>query len=287
MDIVDDMDFLSSRSNTGKQKAKVVLASGEDRSKVEGFITRRGSELALKHLSLKFGGSLFDKLPKLWECLTEVLVPEIPSDQQKIDLKIESISDPQVLINNIQVVRSIAPVMEETLKPRLLSLLPCIFKCVRHSHVAVRLAASRCVMTMAKSMTTDVMAAVVESAIPMLGDLTCISGRQGAGMLIGLLVQGLGVELVPYSPLLVVPLLRCMSDVDSSVRQSVTRSFAALVPMLPLARGVPPPVGLSKDLSSNAEDAKFLEQLLDNSHIDDYKLCTELKVQLRRYFSLD
>ncbi|AEE79207.1 ROOT GROWTH DEFECTIVE 3 [Arabidopsis thaliana] len=283
MDIVDDMDFLSSRSNTGKQKAKVVLASGEDRSKVEGFITRRGSELALKHLSLKFGGSLFDKLPKLWECLTEVLVPEIPSDQQKIDLKIESISDPQVLINNIQVVRSIAPVMEETLKPRLLSLLPCIFKCVRHSHVAVRLAASRCVMTMAKSMTTDVMAAVVESAIPMLGDLTCISGRQGAGMLIGLLVQGLGVELVPYSPLLVVPLLRCMSDVDSSVRQSVTRSFAALVPMLPLARGVPPPVGLSKDLSSNAEDAKFLEQLLDNSHIDDYKLCTELKVQLRRY----
>ncbi|KAL1212506.1 TATA-binding protein-associated factor BTAF1 [Cardamine amara subsp. amara] len=283
MDIVDDLDFLSSRSNAGKQKAKVVLTGSEDRSKVEGFITRRGSELALKHLSLKFGGSLFDKLPKLWECLTEVLVPEIPADQQNIDLKIESISDPQVLINNIQVVRSIAPVMEETLKPRLLSLLPCIFKCVRHSHVAVRLAASRCVMTMAKSMTTHVMAAVVENAIPMLGDMTCINARQGAGMLIGLLVQGLGVELVPYSPLLVVPLLRCMSDVDSSVRQSVTRSFAALVPMLPLARGVPPPVGLSKDISSNAEDAKFLEQLLDNSHIDDYKLCTELKVTLRRY----
>lgn len=283
IDIVDDLDFLSSRSNAGKQKSKAVLAGGEDRSKVEGFITRRGAELALKHLSVKFGGSLFDKLPKLWECLTEVLVPVTPEDQQDFDLKMESVSDPQVLINNIQVVRSVAPVMEETLKPRLLSLLPCIFKCVRHSHVAVRLAASRCVMTMAKSMTTNVMAAVVENAIPMLGDLTCVNARQGAGMLIGLLVQGLGVELVPYSPLLVVPLLRCMSDVDSSVRQSVTRSFAALVPMLPLARGVPPPVGLSQDLSSNAEDAKFLEQLLDNSHIDDYKLCTELKVTLRRY----
>ncbi|CAH8382756.1 unnamed protein product [Eruca vesicaria subsp. sativa] len=283
IDIVDDLDFLSSRSNAGKQKAKVALAGSEDRSNVEGFITRRGAELALKHLSVKFGGSLFDKLPKLWECLTEVLVPVVPEDQQNFDLKIESVSDPQVLINNIQVVRSVAPVIEETLKPRLLSLLPCIFKCVRHSHVAVRLAASRCVMTMAKSMTINVMAAVVENAIPMLGDLTCINARQGAGMLIGLLVQGLGVELVPYSPLLVVPLLRCMSDVDSSVRQSVTRSFAALVPMLPLARGVPPPVGLSQDLSSNAEDAKFLEQLLDNSHIDDYKLCTELKVTLRRY----
>lgn len=103
IDIVDDLDFLSSRSNAGKQKSKAVLAGGEDRSKVEGFITRRGAELALKHLSVKFGGSLFDKLPKLWECLTEVLIPVTPEDQQNFDLKIESVSDPQVLINNIQV----------------------------------------------------------------------------------------------------------------------------------------------------------------------------------------
>lgn len=106
IDLIDDLDFLSSRSNAGKQKAKAVVAGGEDRSKVEGFITRRGSELALKHLSVKFGGSLFDKLPKLWECLTEVLVPGIPADQQNIVLKTDSISDPQVLINNIQVIPS-------------------------------------------------------------------------------------------------------------------------------------------------------------------------------------
>lgn len=186
------------------------------------------------------------------------------------------------VVLDLQVVRSIAPLLSETLKPKLLTLLPCIFKCVRHSHVAVRLAASRCITSMAKSMTTDVMGAVIETAIPMLGDMTSVHARQGAGMLISLLVQGLGVDLVPYATLLVVPLLRCMSDVDHSVRQSVTRSFAALVPLLPLARGLPPPVGLSEGLSRNAEDAKFLEQLLDNSHIDDYKLCTELKVTLRR-----
>lgn len=172
--------------------------------------------------------------------------------------------------------------LDETLKPRLLTLLPCIFKCVCHPHVAVRLAASRCITSMAKSMTTDVMGAVIENAVPMLGDVTSVHARQGAGMLISLLVQGLGVELVPYAPLLVVPLLRCMSDCDPSVRQSVTRSFASLVPLLPLARGLPPPPGLSEGLSRNGEDARFLEQLLDNSHIDDYKLCTELKVTLRR-----
>lgn len=284
LEVIDDQDFLTFGSTAGKQKSKVpMLAGGEDRSRIEGFISRRGSELALKHLCEKFGAFLFDKLPKLWDCLTEVLVPGSPADEHRIELAIESVKDPQILINNIQVVRSIAPLLSETLKPKLLTLLPCIFKCVRHSHVAVRLAASRCITSMAKSMTTDVMGAVIETAIPMLGDMTSVHARQGAGMLISLLVQGLGVDLVPYATLLVVPLLRCMSDVDHSVRQSVTRSFAALVPLLPLARGLPPPVGLSEGLSRNAEDAKFLEQLLDNSHIDDYKLCTELKVTLRRY----
>lgn len=172
--------------------------------------------------------------------------------------------------------------LNEDLKLKLFALLPYIFKCVRHSHVAVRLASSRCITSMAKSMSMHVMGAVIENAIPMLGDATSVNARQGAGMLISLLVQGLGVELVPYAPLLVVPLLRCMSDCDQSVRQSVTHSFAALVPLLPLARGLPPPVGLSEGFSRSTEDAKFLEQLLDNSHIDDYKLSTELKVTLRR-----
>ncbi|KAJ6763217.1 SNF2/RAD54 HELICASE FAMILY [Salix purpurea] len=283
-EIVDDQDLLSFGISTGKQKSKVhMLAGGEDRSRVEGLISRRGSEHALKHLCEKFGAHLFDKLPKLWDCLVEVLKPGSPSDEQQFEKTIASIKDPQILINNIQVVRSISPLLDEALKPKLLTLLPCIFKCVRHSHVAVRLAASRCITSMAKSMTTNVMAAVIENAIPMLGDVSSVHARQGAGMLISSLVQGLGVELVPYARLLVVPLLRCMSDCDHSVRQSVTRSFAALVPLLPLARGLAPPSGLNEGLARNAEDAQFLEQLLDNSHIDDYKLCTELKVTLRRY----
>lgn len=179
-------------------------------------------------------------------------------------------------------VRSIAPFLDVTLRQKLLTLLPCIFRCVRHSHIAVRLSASRCITAMAKSMTLDVMGVLIENVVPMLGDMSSVRARQGAGMLVSLLVQGLGLELVPYSPLLVVPLLRCMSDCDHSVRQSVTHSFAALVPLLPLARGVSPPVGLTDRLSRNKEDALFLEQLVDNSHIDDYKLPFELNVTLRR-----
>ncbi|XP_058072193.1 TATA-binding protein-associated factor BTAF1 [Magnolia sinica] len=288
-EVIEDQDLLSFGKATGNQKTKAqMLSSGEDRSRVEGFISRRGSELALKHLCEKFGGSLFDKLPKLWDCLTEVLKPGgteglVPTNEWKMTQTIDSLKDPQALINNIQVVHSIAPMVDETLKSKLLTLVPCIFECVRHHHVAVRLAASRCIASMAKSMTNCVMGAVIEKVIPMLGDSDSVHSRQGAGMLVSLLVQGLGVELVPYAPLLVVPLLGCMSDCDHAVRQSVTHSFAALVPLLPLARGLPPPVGLCETLSRNTEDAQFLEQLLDNSHIDDYKLSAELKVTLRRY----
>ena len=117
----------------------------------------------------------------------------------------------------LQVVRSITPHLAEPLRPQLLSLLPCILGCVRHLHVAVRLAAARCITSMAKSLADDVMVLVIENVIPMLSDLSSVCARQGAGMLLSLLVQGLAVELVPYAPFLVVPLLKCMSDPDGSV----------------------------------------------------------------------
>ncbi|KAK1266024.1 Chromatin structure-remodeling complex protein SYD [Acorus gramineus] len=283
VEMIEDQDLLSFGKSTSNQKTKIhMLSPGEDRSKLEGFISRRGSELALKHLCEKFGGALFDRLPKLWECLTEVLRSCIPGEDQVMSI-IDNIKDPQIIINNMQIIRSLAPMLDVSLEPNLLTLLPCIIGCVRHYHVAVRLAASRCLTTMAKAMTTSVMGILIEKAIPMLGDSSSVHARQGAGMLVSLLVKGLGVELVPYAPYLVVPLLRCMSDCDHAVRQSVTRSFASLVPLLPLARGLPPPTGPSDSLSRSAEDSQFLEQLLDNSHIDDYKLFTDLKVTLRRY----
>ncbi|KAI3756166.1 hypothetical protein L1987_55982 [Smallanthus sonchifolius] len=284
IEIIEEQDLLPFGSNsTNRTKPKVHMLGNEDRSKVEGFICRRGSEFALKHLCTKFGPSLFEKLPKLWDCLTEILKPVTPGDERNISQITDSVKDPQILINNIQVVRSIGSLLDETLRTQLMTLLPCIFNCVRHSHVAVRLAASRCITSMAKSMTVNIMGPIIENVIPMLGDMTSVNARQGAGMLMSLLVQGLGTDLVPYARLLVVPLLRCMSDSDHSVRRSVTHSFAALVPLLPLARGVSSPAGLSENLSRSTDDAEFLEQLVDNSHIDDYKVPTELKVTLRRY----
>eukprot|EP01018_Ginkgo_biloba_P007683 Gb_19667 [translate_table: standard] len=280
---------LPGKGTGGHRSKSQTLSAGEERLRIEGFISRRGAELALKSLSDKFGSSLFDKLPRLWDCVTGVFKPSAPDGLDPLEVWqnvqiLEYNEEPQALINNLQVVRSIAPLLVQPLQFKLLTLLPGIFGSVRHYHVAVRLMASRCITSMAKTLTMHVMAAVMEKAIPMLRDSSSVQARQGAGMLVTSLVEELGVKLVAYAPLLVVPLLGCMSDSDHTVRQSVTRSFAALVPLLPLARGVPPPSGLSEKLSSrSAEDAHFLEQLLDNSQVDDYKLAVELKVTLRRY----
>ncbi|CAI7929639.1 unnamed protein product, partial [Closterium sp. NIES-54] len=90
--------------------------------------------------------------------------------------------------------------------------------------------------------------------------------------------------LAPYAALLVVPLLARMSDPSPQVRQLVTQSFARLVPLLPLARGLPLPSFLDKEGARKArEDARFLEQLLDNRKADDYQLQVKLSVTLRRY----
>lgn len=109
MEVIDEQDILSSGTNTRKSRTKVHAPSGtDDRSRIEGFISRRGSELVLRCLCEKLGAALFEKLPKLWDYLTEILLPTTvenvtAEDEQKIMHSIESVKDPQTLINNIQV----------------------------------------------------------------------------------------------------------------------------------------------------------------------------------------
>lgn len=108
IEVIEERDLLSCETSTNNQKKVQVPSNSEDKSKHEGFFSRRGSELALKHLCQKFGPSLFDKLPKLWECLTEILQPintetQSPASDEQMMLTITNCKDPQSLINNIQV----------------------------------------------------------------------------------------------------------------------------------------------------------------------------------------
>jgi TATA-binding protein-associated factor len=80
--------------------------------------------------------------------------------------------------------------------------------------------------------------------------------------------------LLPYAVLLLVPLMGAMSDPLKCIRVAAAQSFAALVPLLPLARNAPKPPGLDAELAARSEqDGHFLEQLLDNSKVRERVVC--------------
>lgn len=60
--------------------------------------------------------------------------------------------------------------------------------------------------------------------------------RLGALLALHLTVSGLGLALVPYSLLVVVPLMGRISDAQPLARALAARSFAAVVALLPLAQ---------------------------------------------------
>lgn len=61
--------------------------------------------------------------------------------------------------------------------------------------------------------------------------------RQGAGEALACLVDSLGVSIVPYAVLFMVPLLGRMSDQNQAVRLICSATFATLVQLLPLDPG--------------------------------------------------
>jgi TATA-binding protein-associated factor len=106
MQVIEDQNLLSIGKHFISHKSRGHMTSGsEERLKTEGFISCRGSELALMHLCEKFGSSLFEKLPKLWDCLTEFLKP-VQTEDDVIVAQLGRLcedKEPQSLINNTQV----------------------------------------------------------------------------------------------------------------------------------------------------------------------------------------
>lgn len=61
--------------------------------------------------------------------------------------------------------------------------------------------------------------------------------RQGAAEALACIIEILGVDVIPYSVLFMVPLLGRMSDQNQAVRLVCSATFATLVQLLPLDPG--------------------------------------------------
>lgn len=71
---------------------------------------------------------------------------------------------------------------------------------------------------------------------PLLQGQASDNARSGSVHMIGQLIANLGMKLVPFLNLLVVPLMGLTSDPQPSVRSAATAAFADAVSLLPLTQ---------------------------------------------------
>lgn len=151
--------------------------------------------------------------------------------------------------------------------------------------VAVQKSVSRALTAICKQNPACFMPLILENLDDILKDSSSPTSKHGGLSLLYEILNSISVEVVPYISLIVLYLMRRMSDHSQQIRSMSSKCFAHAVTLMPLAHGVPIPESLSKaqkELILN--DGNFLEQLLNNENVEDYKLPFDLLTgSLRRY----
>lgn len=252
---------------------------------------RRGATSALTAIATLFGDQLPTRLPHLWE----LILPSILREEEKITARENTRDEVNQLIFGLQVLEVMVPSLDKALLPPALERLSCLCKLLAHPYKAVRHMAARCIAVLAALDTEKVVVHVTGSVIPLLEasggeklySMTVTapsevdSIRQGAAEALTCLVESLGVNVVPYAVLFMVPLLGRMSDQNQSVRLACSATFATLVQLLPLDPGAiadPPDL-----VEKKAQERRFLEQLLNPRTIPDTELPIPVAAELRSY----
>ncbi|XP_061168195.1 TATA-binding protein-associated factor 172-like [Saccostrea echinata] len=240
-------------------------------------VQRRGATLALTTITQKFGDELPDSLPTLWENMVEPL-----QGVGKENILTEDKA--QELVNSLQVLETLCTVMTPNLQLQLRERLPLLLDCLHSQFVAVRHLAARCFGMLCQVMTLDLMTFIIEKIVPLMDVADNVIYRQGATEALACVIDGLGMDLIPYIVLLVVQVLRRMSDQDEAVRLMATACFASLIRLMPLEAGITDPPEMSEALVAEKEkQRKFLEQLMDGSKLESYDIVVPVKAELRKY----
>lgn len=260
--------------------ADVQSSDDGDRALSEAALAHRGASIAFCEMAKTFGPDLFTDVPALVENI-------LKSVRQCGDLSAGTPTDVlQTVVNGMQLIETVCPHLDGALLPQVLDWTSVICGAIRHPHCAVRGKAAEALAACAawQPGTVLILQAVIASVIPVLQDSSDDYGRKGASEVLHAIVSRLGMTIIPFLVVLVIPLLGRMSDFDSDVREIVSRTFAALMVLMPLEAGVPDPPDLSKELATKRRsDRRFLEQLLDPSKLDHYKMPPTVNATLRSY----
>ncbi|KAH0951944.1 hypothetical protein HN011_003883 [Eciton burchellii] len=267
-----------------------LLAYEEPEAKA-ARMRRRGATLALTTIATLFGAQLSKRLPHLWD----LILPNVLKDTNGTSQDNVQEEEGNQLIFALQVLEIMTPSLDKSLLPPALECLPHLCNFLTHPYKAVRHMASRCIATLATLDTEKTMVHIIRSIIPLLettgGEKKCSSAiitpnkidsvRQGAAEALSCIVENLGVHVVPYAVLFMIPLLGRMSDQNQAVRLVCSGTFATLVQLLPLDPGAiadPPDL-----VQEKMQERQFLEQLLNTESIPDTELPILVAAELRSY----
>lgn len=269
-----------------KEEACADVAGAPDRTATASdpdaapSATRLGGEAALRALVRLLGERLFEDLPLLWKTMhMPVANPPGASLPAAAGLSYGKA---------FHTASVIAPTLPDVLRAsHALPLSGAALDCLGHPLVAIRNEAiGHLAAAAASGSLRDATMAELHTRLgAMLGDAGDALLRRGAAATVVAAVRALREGAVPHVPLLLVPVLRRMSDPDEGVRDLAGEAFSELAPLLAIARGAPPPPGVPQDVVSRAhEESRVLEQLLDNSTIEDATLPFQLNgFTLRSY----
>ncbi|XP_050390117.1 TATA-binding protein-associated factor 172 [Patella vulgata] len=242
-------------------------------------IQRRGADVALSTICAYFSDKMQTKVPVLWECCINQLLTVQDTNKNSDD---ENLS--QELVNSLQVLETVSSSFHSTVLAQVIAKLPLLSVCLQHKYTAVRHIAARCIATLCQLQTHHTMHFIIETIIPMLASTDSEIKRQGASEALANIIELLGIDILPYIVLLVVPILGCMCDQNEAVRLMATHCFANMIRLLPLEAGIPDPPEMNAEMIERKEKQReFLEQLLDGSKIECYKITVDIKAELRKY----
>jgi len=207
------------------------LLHAEDENKKQLRIQCRGASLAIRTLGKECKDHLPTKMPHLWSCVTGI---SSTNSQTNGGTAHPSATNIQDLVHNLQVFQTLGPAVHTSLHKEFLEQLPSLYRCLQNDFTAVRHMASRCIGMLSKLATTETMNCVLEDIIPLMKATQSDIWRQGAIEAIANILEQLGLLIIPYIVLLIVPVLGRMSDQNQAVRLMATNCFATLIRLMPL-----------------------------------------------------
>ncbi|XP_011495991.1 PREDICTED: TATA-binding protein-associated factor 172 [Ceratosolen solmsi marchali] len=251
---------------------------------------RQGATVALNAIAILLGEHLPDKLPQLWN----LMLPENLKNYVIMNQNLLSAEEANQLVFSLQVLEVIAPSLNKKLIGPIIECLNSMCLLLANPYKIVRHMASRCIAVLASLNTKETMNFVVHKIIVLLETNTVEPSksnimtvpndvdarRQGAAEALTCLVENLGVGIVPYAVLFMVPLLGRMSDQNQAVRLACSATFATLVQLLPLE---PEAIDASQLTEEKTQERHFLEQLLNPRSIPDTELTIPVAAELRSY----